>query len=102
MLEHMMFKGTKNFGSTDYQKDAALQARIDAAYSVVKAEQAKRSPDANVIREKRTEMEQLRLDAQKLYIPEVFSSSSARTARSASTPSPPRTRPSSSLPCPPT
>jgi predicted Zn-dependent peptidase len=74
MLEHMMFKGTKNFGSTDYQKDAALQARIDAAYGVIKAEQAKRSPDPKVIQEKRAEMEQLRLEAQKLYIPEVFSS----------------------------
>ena len=74
MLEHMMFKGTKNFGSTDYQEDAKLQARIDAAYDKVKSEQAKRSPDAKVIQEKRAEMEQLRLDAQKLYIPQVFSS----------------------------
>ena len=49
MLEHMMFKGTKNFGSTDYQEDATLQARIDAAYDKVKSEQTKRSPDAKVI-----------------------------------------------------
>ena len=74
MLEHMMFKGTQNFGSTDYQKDALLQARIDAAYDGVKAEQAKRSPEPKVIQEKLAEMEQLRLDAQKLYIPQVFSS----------------------------
>lgn len=74
MLEHMMFKGTKNFGSTDYRKEAELQARIDAAYDAVKAEQAKRSPDPNVIQEKLAEMERLRLDAQKLYIPQVFSS----------------------------
>ena len=74
MLEHMMFKGTKNFGSTDYQKDETLQARIDAAYGVVKAEQAKRSPDPQVIQEKLAEMEQLRLEAQKFYIPQVFSS----------------------------
>ncbi|HEX5682118.1 MAG TPA: insulinase family protein, partial [Desulfobacterales bacterium] len=53
LLEHMMFKGTKNFGSTDYQEDATLQARIDAAYAEVKSEQAKRSPDAKVIQEKR-------------------------------------------------
>jgi len=74
MLEHMMFKGTKNFGSTDFQKDAELQGRIDAAYDRVKAEQAKRNPDLEVIREKLAEMEQLRLEAQKLYIPQVFSS----------------------------
>jgi predicted Zn-dependent peptidase len=74
MLEHMMFKGTKNFGSTDYRKDAEFQARIDAAYGRVKAEQAKRSPDPKVIQDKLAEMEQLRLEAQKLYIPQVFSS----------------------------
>jgi len=33
MLEHMMFKGTQNFGSTDHRKDAELQGRIDAAYA---------------------------------------------------------------------
>ncbi len=74
LLEHMMFKGTKNFGSTDYQKDAELQARIDAAYDVVKAEEAKRHPDPQLVREKLAEMEQLRREAQKLYIPQVFSS----------------------------
>jgi len=74
LLEHMMFKGTKNFGSTDYGQDAELQARIDAAYEAVRTEEAKRQPDANVIRERRAEMEQLRLEAQKLYIPQVFSS----------------------------
>jgi predicted Zn-dependent peptidase len=74
MLEHMMFKGTKNFGSTDYRKDAALQARIDAAYEAVRTEEAKRHPDPIIIRDKRAEMERLRLEAQKLYIPQVFSS----------------------------
>jgi len=74
MLEHMMFKGTKNFGSTDYEKDAELQVRIDAAYDQVQAEQAKRTPDLQVVREKLAEMERWRLEAQKLYIPQVFSS----------------------------
>jgi predicted Zn-dependent peptidase len=74
MLEHMMFKGTQNFGSTDHRRDAELQGRIDAAYARVKAEQARRNPDPQVIREKLAEMEQLRLEAQKLYIPQVFSS----------------------------
>ena len=73
MLEHMMFKGTKNFGSTDYRKDAELQGRIDAAYAWVKAEQAKRSPDPKVVQDQLAEMHRLRLDAQNLYIPQVFS-----------------------------
>jgi predicted Zn-dependent peptidase len=74
MLEHMMFKGTKNFGSTDYRKDAELQSRIDAAYGQIQAEQDKRTPDPKVVQGKLAEMEQLRLEAQKLYIPQVFSS----------------------------
>lgn len=74
LLEHMMFKGTKNFGSTDYRKDAELQQRIDAAYAVVKAEQSRRNPDATLIREKLAEMDRLRADAQALYVPQVFSS----------------------------
>jgi predicted Zn-dependent peptidase len=74
MLEHMMFKGTRNFGSSDYRKDAELQSRIDAAYAQVQAEQVRRSPDPKIIQEKLAEMEQLRLEAQKLYIPQVFSS----------------------------
>ncbi|MCU0540136.1 MAG: insulinase family protein, partial [Desulfobacterales bacterium] len=78
MLEHMMFKGTRNFGTTDPQKDEALQKRIDAAYNVVLAEQAKRSPDAALIRAKLAEMETLRLEAQKLYVPQAFSSQLGR------------------------
>jgi predicted Zn-dependent peptidase len=74
LLEHMLFKGTKNFGTTDPEKDAEIQSRIDAAYAVVLAEQSKRSPDPQVVKEKLAEMEQLRLEAQSLYIPQVFSS----------------------------
>jgi len=74
LLEHMMFKGTKNFGSRDPEKDAELQDRIDAAYAIVQAEQAQRVPDDQLIRRKLAEMEQLRLEAQALYIPQVFSS----------------------------
>ncbi|MBW2137291.1 MAG: insulinase family protein, partial [Deltaproteobacteria bacterium] len=32
MLEHMMFKGTKNFGTLDYKRDQELQGRIEVAY----------------------------------------------------------------------
>ena len=35
LLEHMMFKGTKNFGSLDYKEDEQLQAQIEAAYQSV-------------------------------------------------------------------
>jgi len=74
LLEHMMFKGTKNFGSLDYKKDEQLQARIEAAYQVVLAEQHKRNPNQALIEKKRAEMNALRLEVQKIYVPQVFSS----------------------------
>jgi predicted Zn-dependent peptidase len=74
LLEHMMFKGTKNFGTLDQKRDMELQGRIEAAYQAVLAEQGKRNPDQALIREKLTEMDRLRAEVQKIYIPQAFSS----------------------------
>jgi predicted Zn-dependent peptidase len=74
LLEHMMFKGTKNFGSLDYKKDEQLQARIEADYQVVLEEQSKRKPDQALIDVKLAEMNALRMEVQKIYEPQVFSS----------------------------
>ena len=73
MLEHMMFKGTKNFGTTDPEKDQRLQDRIEAAYQTILAEEAKRHPDRSLIREKFAEMERLRREVQEIYVPQAFS-----------------------------
>ena len=73
LLEHMLFKGTKNFGSLDYKKDQELQDRIEAAYQVVLEEQSKRQPDTTVIEKKFAEMEALRREVQKIYVPKAFS-----------------------------
>jgi predicted Zn-dependent peptidase len=73
MLEHMMFKGTKNFGTLDFSRDQALQEKIEAAYQVVLAEQRKREPDQDLIDRKRAEMEKLRLEVQKIFVPQAFS-----------------------------
>ena len=78
VLEHMLFKGTKNFGSLDYQKDQQLQARIEAAYRIVLDEQRKRNPDKALLAQKRAEMNDLRLEVQKIYEPQVFSSQLGR------------------------
>jgi len=78
MLEHMMFKGTMNFGTLDPKKDKELQDKIEAAYQVVLAEQRKRNPDQNVIGEKLAEMENLRIEVQKIYVPQAFSSQLGR------------------------
>mgnify|MGYP000218161965 FL=1 len=73
LVEHMLFKGTRNFGSRDARRDAELQERIDAAYEELRAEEARRNPDPERIRRLREEMERLRGEAQPLYIPQVFS-----------------------------
>jgi len=74
MLEHMMFKGTKNFGTMDLKRDMALQQQIEAAYQVVLDEERKRHPDQSIIQAKLKEMEALRLQVQEIYVPQAFSS----------------------------
>ena len=74
LLEHIMFKGTKNFGSLDYEKDQQLQDQIEAAYQAVLSEQNKRHPDPELIKKKQAEMNELRLKVQEIYVPQVFSS----------------------------
>ena len=73
LLEHMLFKGTKNFGTLDHEKDLELQNRIEAAYQVVLEEQKKRQPDIALIEKKAAEMEALRREVQKIYVPQAFS-----------------------------
>ncbi len=74
LLEHMMFKGTRNFGTLDPERDQELQERIEAAYQVVLAERGKRSPNQELIRKKLEEMDALRTEVQKIYVPQAFSS----------------------------
>lgn len=74
LLEHMMFKGTKNFGTLDVQKDQELQAQIEAAYQVILSEERKRDPNQALIKEKLEEMDRLRQEVQKIYVPQAFSS----------------------------
>ena len=78
LLEHMMFKGTKNFGTLDVKKDQELQEKIEAAYQVVLAEARKRKPDQMLIKTKLAEMDSLRREVQKIYVPQAFSSQLGR------------------------
>ena len=74
MLEHMMFKGTKNFGTLDVAEDQKLQQQIEAAYQTILGEQQKRNSDQELIKAKRAEMDRLRAEVQKIYVSQVFSS----------------------------
>jgi predicted Zn-dependent peptidase len=78
MLEHMMFKGTKNFGSLDIKKDEKLQEQIEAASQTVLLEKARRNPDQALIQAKLAEMNALRKEVQKIYVPQAFSSQMER------------------------
>ncbi|MGD2125074.1 MAG: pitrilysin family protein [Desulfobacteraceae bacterium] len=78
MLEHMMFKGTKNFGTLNPDRDQELQDRIEAAYQAVLAEERRRNPDKSLIEAKLEEMNRLRLEVQKIYVPQAFSSQLGR------------------------
>jgi predicted Zn-dependent peptidase len=74
LLEHIMFKGTKNFGTLDYKMDQQLQDQIEAAYQAILSEQNKRHPDSELIKKKQAEMNELRLKVQEIYVPQTFSS----------------------------
>jgi predicted Zn-dependent peptidase len=78
LLEHMMFKGTKNFGTLDVKKDQELQEKIEAAYQVILEEERKRKPDQMLIKTKLAEMDSLRREVQKIYVPQAFSSQLGR------------------------
>jgi predicted Zn-dependent peptidase len=78
LLEHMMFKGTNNFGTLDPVRDKALQEAIEAAYQEVLAEERKRNPDRIFIKSKLAEMEKLRAEVQQIYVPQAFSSQLGR------------------------
>ena len=74
MLEHMMFKGTKNFGTLDHKMDQVLQEEIEAAYQVVLEERKQRDPDQKLINQKLAEMDELRREVQQIYVAQAFSS----------------------------
>lgn len=78
LLEHMMFKGTRNFGTSDFNRDQELQEKIEAAYQVILKEKAKREPNPTLIRLKEQEMEALRVEVQKIYVSQAFSSQLSR------------------------
>ena len=74
LLEHMMFKGTANFGTLNPERDRELQEKIESAYQAIAAEQRKRKPDQSVIRARLAEMEALRREVQEIYVPQAISS----------------------------
>lgn len=46
LIEHMMFKGTKTFGTKDYEKECPLLTKLDAIYSSIEIEKKKTKSDS--------------------------------------------------------
>ncbi|HWP85788.1 MAG TPA: pitrilysin family protein [Terriglobia bacterium] len=72
MLEHMMFKGTRTFGTTNYKAEIPIMERIDATYRELAAERAKigspfQTPDLQKIQQLEARMKALQ-EEQKQYV----------------------------------
>jgi predicted Zn-dependent peptidase len=72
MLEHMMFKGTKIYGTTNYKAEVPIMEKIDRVYGELEVERAKRDspllqPDEEKIKRFEEEMRSLQ-EEQKQYI----------------------------------
>jgi predicted Zn-dependent peptidase len=74
MLAHMLFKGTKNFGTLNWEEDRRLQAEIESIYQVIAQERQKRKPNQALIQEKKEALAPLSSQVQKIYVPQAFSS----------------------------
>ncbi len=74
MVEHMLFKGTKNFGNSDPQRALKIQNEIEGIYEEILRLQSSRNPDKRRIREDRERFLSLLSKSRSLYIPNVFSS----------------------------
>ena len=78
LIEHMMFKGTKNFGSIDFKRQLQLEGRLNDIFVKIKEERGRRNPDTKKIEQLKKEAQEFRNSIKKLYIPQVFSSQLAK------------------------
>ena len=83
LLEHMLFKGTKTLGTTDYAAEKPLLDRIEATAREIIQEKAKREKgDATKIAELAKELAALEKDAGKFVVKEEFAEIYARNGGS--------------------
>ena len=83
LLEHMLFKGTKTLGTTDYAAEKPLLDRIEATAREIILEKAKRDKgDAAKIAELARQLAALEKDAGKFVVKEEFAEIYARNGGS--------------------
>lgn len=63
-LEHLAFKGTKEIGTIDYEKEAKILDELDNVFEQIK--QAKKDNNQTLLTELETKFEELNIQAQKL------------------------------------
>ncbi len=73
MLEHMMFKGTQTYGTTNYKAEVPIMTQIDKIYAQLEAELAKESSpleqvDENKVRQLREQMATLQKEEEKYVV----------------------------------
>ena len=74
LLEHMLFKGTKTLGTTDYAAEKPLLDSIEETAQAMMFEQAKREKGDKVrIAELKKELNRLEAEAEKYVVKEEFS-----------------------------
>lgn len=73
IFEHMAFKGTTKIGTTDYEAEAQLIARIDATFTALKNERAKgERADPRLVEELKQRFAREQQEAQKLLVSDEF------------------------------
>jgi predicted Zn-dependent peptidase len=83
LLEHMLFKGTKTLGTTNYAAEKPLLDRIEATAQRLKAEQLKKEQgDQKEIEKLSKELDRLEREASKYIVKEEFADLYARNGGS--------------------
>jgi predicted Zn-dependent peptidase len=83
LLEHMLFKGTKTLGTTNYAAEKPLLDQIEATAQRLKAEQLKKEQaDQKEIERLKKELDRLEKEASKYIVKEEFADLYARNGGS--------------------
>ncbi len=72
MFEHMAFKGTPNFGTTDYAAEQAALTAMETAYQAYQAERLSARPDGERLDELREAFEARQEEAAQYVVPGEF------------------------------
>ena len=73
LLEHMLFKGTKTLGTTDYQKEKPLLDKIEQVGSEIDRLKIEKYPDVERLTELKQQLQKLQQEHRQLLVKDEFS-----------------------------